>query len=282
VATIGSTRTFDAFEQDLNQDQLLNEQFQNTRLTTPNEGLPQTQAQQHEQVWVNTFVPPPAAPALVPVLAAVVFPVHDPSSTTADCQRGRFVTGQRRNCPRGSSERRQARSRSRSKERKVQEGTEEEWKLRIKKRNDGLNNLWNHEMYKMNPDIQDEDRPFCPNPNDRTLSKRDWEKKLGKCRGKWRKLHNVRRKLVPRGFAKEDAEAAWDQANERVEKEEEAKPPKDKMSEEDRTKKTLKHTECILNTQHLVQMGVSKRKAERALTLSNGDFNQAVQIIFGQ
>jgi len=137
-------------------------------------------------------------------------------------------------------------------------------------------------MFKMNQDLQGEDRPFDLDPTDRTLSKRDWEADLGKCREKWRKIHNSR-KLVLEGFAKEDAEAAWDQANEKVEKEEEAKDEKMKMKEDDCTQKKLIMAKCILSCMlNLHEMGVSKHQALYTLKQSDGDWNQALQILWGR
>merc|ERR1712070_480043 len=97
------------------------------------------------------------------------------------------------------------------------EQTEEEaWESRITKRQEGVSDLREKEFYANNQDfgsvLRHTKRPQTPNPFDRSLSKRDWERGIAGWRNDWRCIDGARQ-LTNMGFKEKEVKQALRQAN---------------------------------------------------------------------
>merc|ERR1712072_867525 len=134
--------------------------------------------------------------------------------------------------------------------------TEEEWSLRIEKRWQGLNDVENSDAFRMNQDVPD--KPQRPDPTDKELSKRDWERVIASYRTFWRRAPNAR-ELVKMGLRMSDAQMA--------------------LSE---SKEDFSDALRILCVQQLMAMGFERKYARGALKRANDNMAMAVQILASQ
>jgi len=97
-------------------------------------------------------------------------------------------------------------------EKELPPASEQTWEMRMRKRNEGLDNFKNSSAYTMSQDVHPSQRPATPDPRDTSKSKRDWEKEMGQWRMDWRRIHNVKQ-LCQAGFEDWRAASALDEAD---------------------------------------------------------------------
>lgn len=153
-------------------------------------------------------------------------------------------------------------------EKQLPPATEETWQRRIDKREEGLIDLRKSVPYKENQDGQRSKRPVTPDPLNRNLSKRDWEKAMSDCRRSWRRIHIVKM-LLERGFDENIAIRNWELCTKGV---------KGNDLSEAHFAEVLRM--CKVEKLHL--MGFSKKNASAALKSAEGDMDKAVDILLSK
>jgi len=162
----------------------------------------------------------------------------------------------------------------------IPEASEEDWIERIKKRWDGVKNLESKEFYKLNQDISRSHRPPMPNPEDRTLSKRDWEQVIAECRTAWRLIHNVRKLVKEQSCQEWHAVEAWQKAEAEGKRRRKGQTQEESAAEAEDYDRAVQ----ILGVQKLIEIfqTIGEQDAVNALTKAKGNVELAAQILLGR
>jgi len=156
---------------------------------------------------------------------------------------------------------------------------EHPWAERIRKRYIAAKDLMAKNFYKLEQDISSEQKPPMPNPEDRTLSKREWEKAIGDYREWWRLIHYGRKLRQEQSCQEWQAIAAWQKA------EAEGKCRRKGQTQEESAADTEDYDRAvqILGVQKLIEiLGIGEQNAINALTKAKGNVELAAQILLGQ